>query len=303
MGVVYEAEQVSLGRRVALKVLPGHVVGRPQGAGAVPPRGAGGGAAAPHQHRAGLRGRPGRRRRLLRDAVHPGPGARPGHRRAAAAPRARSEGDRARPARPGDREAAATVDRPRADAASIPRNAHARPDGRIAPDRPAGDRGAGVDPRAAPTAATGLAADRAIRPRRDLGPRGRRRRDATRRRPRRPPSASASAVLPGGTARLGRSTPRAVASRSSGAWPRSAARRRRGWPTPTPAGSSTATSSRRTCCSTPTGVVWITDFGLAKADDDGLTARPATSSARSATWPPSGSAARGTPAPTSTPWA
>ena len=50
------------------------------------------------------------------------------------------------------------------------------------------------------------------------------------------------------------------------------------------------------------GVVWITDFGLAKAEDDGLTARPATSWARSATWPPSGSAARGTPGPTSTPW-
>ena len=30
-------------------------------------------------------------------------------------------------------------------------------------------------------------------------------------------------------------------------------------------GSSTATSSRRTCCSTPTGDVWVTDFGLAKA--------------------------------------
>ena len=36
-------------------------------------------------------------------------------------------------------------------------------------------------------------------------------------------------------------------------------------------GSSTATSSPRTCCWTPQGVVWITDFGLAKASDDGLT--------------------------------
>ena len=43
---------------------------------ALPPRGAGRGPAAPHQHRAGLRGRrAGRGCPLLRDAVHPGPGA------------------------------------------------------------------------------------------------------------------------------------------------------------------------------------------------------------------------------------
>ena len=50
------------------------------------------------------------------------------------------------------------------------------------------------------------------------------------------------------------------------------------------------------------GVVWITDFGLAKADDDGLTAT-GDILGTSATWPPSGSAARATPGPTSTPWA
>ena len=49
----------------------------------------------------------------------------------------------------------------------------------------------------------------------------------------------------------------AAPGRSTAAWPRSAARRPRPWPTPTPAASSTATSSRRTCCSTPTGVVWV----------------------------------------------
>ena len=42
---------------------------------------------------------------------------------------------------------------------------------------------------------------------------------------------------------------------------------RRRWTTPTSRGSCTATSSRRTCCWTRTGTVWVTDFGLAKADD------------------------------------
>ena len=51
------------------------------------------------------------------------------------------------------------------------------------------------------------------------------------------------------------------------------------------------------------GVVWITDFGLAKAEDDGLTATGDILWARSATWRPAVSAGRGTPAPTSTPWA
>ena len=58
---------------------------RPQGAQAVPSRGQGSRAVAPHEHRACFRGRPGRRACLLHDAVHRRPGARPGYRRAGTA--------------------------------------------------------------------------------------------------------------------------------------------------------------------------------------------------------------------------
>ena len=70
-----------------------------------------------------------------------------------------------------------------------------------------------------------------------------------------------------------RPPPSRPAAASSSAWsPSWASRPPRLSTTPTSSASSTATSSRPTCCSTTAGNLWITDFGLARFQEDaGLT--------------------------------
>ena len=89
MGVVYEAEQISLGRRVALKVLPFAATMDPRQLQRFHNEARAAAGLHHTQHRAGLRRRLRARRPLLRHAVHRRPDAGRRDRRAAAARRPR----------------------------------------------------------------------------------------------------------------------------------------------------------------------------------------------------------------------
>ena len=137
-------------------------------------------------------------------------------------------------------------------------------------------------PRALPARGAGRGVDRS--PERDPGLRRRARTTASR--------SSRCATSPGDDLRALVRRARAAASRSAAAEHRRAGRRGAGRDPPRRA-SCTATSSPRTCCSTASDHVYLTDFGLAKQvlTHGGRDRAPATGSGRSTTSRPSRSAA------------
>ena len=258
MGVVYEAEQVSLGRRVALKVLPGQVAGdrmalerfrreakaaaRLHHTNIVPVFEVGRDGEVAYYAMQFIQGQ-GLDQVIDELARLRDPGRKPGV--------AQGPGPTAAAAATGAREPA------------LGRVAESLLTGRLATE------GAGAVRRRAAGRRDRPGRDRAARPGRDphlgLRPRGSR---AGRARPDHRPGALGRAA--GRQSGLDGRISRAAGRRSSGAWPRSAARRRRAGLRPCqrhrpPRHQAVEPPARHA------GVVWIADFGLAKGDDEGLT--------------------------------
>ena len=248
MGVVYEAEQVSLGRRVALRSCPAtwRATARPWSGSAArrrPRRGC----TTPTSCRSSRSGQEGEVAFYAMQFIQ-GQGLdqvidelrRLGGR----------SGSRMRAKRRVGAGEARELEGPHRSAG--PR-AGARAGGRIAPERPAGGR-----TRRRPSGGRGTAAPDLPSERR-LGPAPRTASDSAPAVTGRGDPAAGSAGAPMCRARrccrAGRrcrwSSPLGRRQPYFRAWRRSAARWRRGWPTPIRAASSTATSSRRTCCWTP----------------------------------------------------